>query len=169
MNNRRLFFALWPDDRQRDRLRDIISPLSRQVEGDAVLRGNWHVTLAFIGSFPELRIPSLLQAAQAVTVEPFRLRFDRVEYWPRPKLGVLLAQAVPPELATLVKALNAIISAAGVAPDDRLFRPHITFTRRARAFEAQRLARPHVTDWAGFKLLESAPEPGGAGYRPLDP
>ena len=89
--------------------------MARQVEGEALLRGNWHVTLAFIGSFPELRIPALLQAAQAVTVEPFRLRFDRVEYWPRPKLGVLLAQAVPPELARLVDALNAIVSAAGVA------------------------------------------------------
>ena len=168
MKSRRLFFALWPDDRQRDRLRDVISPLARQVEGEALLRGNWHVTLAFIGSFPELRIPALLQAAQAVTVEPFRLRFDRVEYWPRPKLGVLLAQAVPPELARLVDALHAIVSAAGVQPDDRLYRPHITFTRRARPFEAQRLVRPEVTDWTGFKLLETVTGPGGSAYRPLD-
>jgi 2'-5' RNA ligase len=167
MRSRRLFVALWPDSRQRDQLRDVISPLARQLEGDRVLRGNWHVTLAFLGAYPEARIPALLTAAQSVTVEPFRLRFDRAEYWPRPKLGVLLARAVPPELERLVTALTGIVTAAGVAPDERLFRPHVTFLRRARPFEPQRLARPHDTEWSGFELLESLAEPGGSNYRPL--
>jgi 2'-5' RNA ligase len=167
MSNKRVFFALWPDDRQRDRLRNAISPFARQIEGTAVYRGNWHVTLAFIGGFPAERIPALLEAAAAVHVEPFRLRFDRVEYWPRPKLAVLLAQAVPSELEALVDALGVVLADAGVATDDRRFRPHITFTRRAKSFDTERLSQPVDTEWDHFELLESLPEPGGSSYRPL--
>jgi RNA 2',3'-cyclic 3'-phosphodiesterase len=167
MNSKRLFFALWPDDRQRDRLRNTIGPLAGAIEGDPVYRANWHVTLAFIGEFRDDRIPALMEAARAVPVELFRLRFDRVEFWPRPKLAVLLAKAVPEECEQLVAALNVVIQDAGVAIDDRRFRPHITIARRARAFEAQRLAQPAVVEWRGFELVESVPEPGGPSYRPL--
>jgi 2'-5' RNA ligase len=167
MTSRRLFFALWPDDRQREKLRDALSPLTRQIEGTAVLRGNWHITLAFIGSFPDIGVPGLLAAADEIPVEPFRLRLDRAEYWPRPKLGVLVAKAVPPELERLVAALTRLIHAAGVEPDDRMFRPHVTFARRARSFEAQPLAQPLVTEWQDFVLLESVPEAGGVRYRPV--
>ena len=167
MSTKRVFFALWPDDRQRDRLRNAISPFARQIEGTAVYRGNWHVTLAFVGSFPSERIPALLEAAAAVRIEPFRLRFDRVEYWPRPKLAVLLAQAVPSELEALVDALGVVLTDAGIATDDRRFRPHITFTRRARNFETERLAQPVDTEWDHFELLESLTEPGGSSYRPV--
>ena len=59
MSRKRIFFALWPDDRQRDRLRDVISPLAKLVEGQVVYRGNWHVTTAFIGEFPERRLAEL--------------------------------------------------------------------------------------------------------------
>lgn len=167
MTDRRVFFALWPDDRQRDRLRNAISPFARQVEGSAVLRGNWHVTLAFVGDYPEDRIPALREAARAVRVEPFRLRFDHVEYWPRPKLAVLVAQAVPAELERLVASLNVVVADAGVLPEERRFRPHITIVRRARPFETQRLTQPLPTEWDRFELMESVPEPGGSSYRPL--
>jgi 2'-5' RNA ligase len=76
-DTKRLFFALWPDNRQRERLRDIVAPYAKTVEGQPVFRGNWHVTLAFIGDAPATLVPSLLSRAAGVTVEPFRLRFDR--------------------------------------------------------------------------------------------
>ena len=167
METKRLFFALWPDDRQRDRLRNTLTPAARELEGDAVLRGNWHVTLAFVGVFPAARIPELTTAAAGIAVEPFRLRFDRVDYWPRPRLGVLLAPAVPAELERLVTALNGVLVAAGVAVDDRQFRPHVTFLKRARPFETARIGQPLDTSWDSFELIESVPGPGGSTYRPL--
>jgi 2'-5' RNA ligase len=167
MNNRRLFFALWPDDRQRDSLRNTISPAVRQIEGAAVLRGNWHVTLAFIGDFPEARIPALQEAARAVRVEPFRLRFDRVEYWPRPKIAVLVAQTVPSELQQLVDSLDVVLEDAEIPVEDRRFRPHVTIARRARPFETQRLAQAAIVEWSGFKLVESLSSGGGADYQPI--
>ena len=167
MSTKRIFFALWPDDRQRDRLRDLISPLAKLVEGQVVYRGNWHVTTAFIGNFPEADIPALLARAAVIEFEPFRLRFDRVEFWPRPKVASLVAPTVPPELQRLVDAQNAVLADFGVPVEDRTYRPHITVVRRARPFETQRLAQPAVMEWAGVELVESVSQPGGATYRPL--
>ena len=168
MSSKRLFFALWPDDRQRDRLRDIISPLAKLVEGQAVYRGRWHVTLAYLGDFPEDKIPALRTRAAMVPFEPFRLRFDRMEYWPRPRVASLCTPTVPPELERLVEGLNTVLTEFGVEPDDRRYRPHITVVERARHFETQRVAQQAVVEWSGFELVESVSQRGGAAYYPLN-
>jgi RNA 2',3'-cyclic 3'-phosphodiesterase len=168
MATRRLFFALWPDMRQRDRMRNFISPVARLVEGRAVERHNWHITLAYIGEFPEARIDELHEARMAVNVEPFRLRFDRLEFWPRPKIAALVAATVPAELERLMKDLKGRIFAAGVELEQRTYRPHVTAVRNARQFETQRLAQSAAIEWDSFKLIESVSEPGGVIYRPVD-
>ena len=66
MSTKRLFFGLWPDHRQRDRLRDFITPLAKEVDGRIIDRHKWHVTLAFIGDFEEQLIPSLQKAASEI-------------------------------------------------------------------------------------------------------
>jgi 2'-5' RNA ligase len=167
MSTKRLFFALWPDDRQRDRLRDHISPVAKLVEGQHVYRGNWHVTTAFIGDFEERLIPELQARAAEIVVEPFRLRFDRVEFWPRPRVACLIAPVVPPELEQAVVALNSVLANFDVSVEERTYRPHITIVRRAQRFETQRLAQPAMTEWSGFELIESVSQPGGAAYRPV--
>lgn len=167
MSTKRLFFALWPDDRQRDQLRNAISPVAKLVEGKAVYRGSWHVTLAFIGDYEERLIPDMQKAASAIIVEPFRLRFDRAEYWPRPKIAALSSQTVPPELEQLVNSLNSVLTGAGILEEARRFRPHITIVKRARPFETQRLAQPIVVEWSSFELIESVSERGGSTYHPL--
>ena len=63
MADKRLFFGLWPSHRQREQMRDAINPVLSSVEGSFVDRRNWHVTLVFIGDFPEARIGEL-QAAR---------------------------------------------------------------------------------------------------------
>jgi 2'-5' RNA ligase len=168
MSTRRLFFALWPDHRQRDRLRDFISPVAREIEGRSIDRRNWHVTLAFIGNFEESLIPSLQKAAGEIRFEPFRLRFDRLEFWARPRVASLVTPNVPSELQALVQQLNAVLLRAGILVEERTYRPHITVARNARPFETMRLAQAAVTEWDGFELIESVPEPGGAVYRPVD-
>jgi|GEM_PF-2395438 len=126
MSTKRLFFALWPDNRQRERLRDVISSVAKVVEGSAVDRRLWHVTLPFIGDFEESRIPELQNLAGRIQVEPFRLGFDRLEYWVRPKVACLVPSTVPVELGSLVTSLNAILEQFGIVPQDRTYRPHIT-------------------------------------------
>jgi 2'-5' RNA ligase len=167
MNTKRLFFALWPDHRQRDRLRDVVASVAKTVEGRAVDRRDWHVTLAFIGPFPENRVPYLLERAAQIEVEPFRLNFDRLEYWARPRVASLSAATVPPALQQLVDALNAVLLDLGLKPEDRNYRPHITVVRNARAFTTERLSQRVVTEWSSFELVESVSVPGGVNYVPL--
>jgi 2'-5' RNA ligase len=167
MSEKRIFFALWPNDRQRDQLRNVISPAAKLVEGSAVYRGSWHVTLAFIGEYPEYLIPGLQAAAQDIPFEPFRMRFDKAEFWPRPKIAVLATQSVPAELERLVVVLNGVLSDAGIVTESRSLRPHITIVRRARPFETQRLAQPALIEWSGFDLIESVSGPRGVTYHPL--
>ncbi|NIA27184.1 MAG: RNA 2',3'-cyclic phosphodiesterase [Desulfobulbaceae bacterium] len=168
MATKRLFFALWPDPRQRDRMRDFISPVAKLVEGKAVERRNWHITLAYIGDFPVERIDELLEAKQAITVEPFRLRFDRLELWPRPKIAALVTSTVPPEMQRLVEALQGAVFAAGIEFDQRTYRPHVTVARNARPFETLRLAQSAVIEWDRFELVESVSQPGGVTYHPVN-
>jgi 2'-5' RNA ligase len=167
VNTKRLFFALWPDARQRDRLRDAVNSVAKGVEGRAVDRRNWHVTLAFIGGFPEHRVPYLLERAGDITVEPFNLTFDRLEFWPRPRIACLSAMTVPPELQSLVAQLEGIMTGLGIRTEERAFRPHITVMRNARQFTTERLVQRATTRWSEFELMESVSSPAGVRYLPL--
>lgn len=169
MPERRLFFALWPSDRQRELLRDTLRPVLSSIEGDAVDRRNWHVTLVFLGGFPEAQIPFLQAAAAEVRSEAIRLRFDRVEYWQRAKVATLMPRTVPAGLEVLVKSLENLLPAFDIALEDRLYRPHITVARRARSFDTVPLTRPVDLEWEGFELVESSPGPSGVIYAPLQP
>jgi len=165
---KRLFFALWPDHRQRDRMRDFISPAAKLIEGKAVERRNWHITLAYIGDFPVERIDELHEAKRAITVEPFRLRFDRLEFWPRPKVAALVTPIVPPEMQRLVDVVQGAVFAAGIEIDQRTYRPHVTVAKNSRPFETLRLAQSAVIEWDSFELVESVSQPGGVTYHPVN-
>ena len=167
MNMKRIFFALWPDNRQRERMRDMIGAAIREVEGRAVDRRDWHVTLAYIGDLDVRFIPELMEAAREIAVAPFRLRLDRLEFWPRPKIAAVVPPRVPSEMETLVEQLNGLVIAAGIEPEQRIYRPHITVVRNARQFEPIRLPPSAEIEWSGFQLMESVSEPGRTWYRPL--
>ena len=100
-------------------------------------------------------------------MEPFRLNFDRLEYWPRSRVASLSAAIVPDELQALVDALNAVISDLGLKPEDRNYRPHVTVVRNARSFVTERLTQRVQTEWSSFELMESVSAPGGVSYIPL--
>lgn len=164
---KRLFFALWPNNRQRDQLRDVVNSVAKTVEGKTVDRRLWHITLAYIGEFEERRIPELQTLAGQIAVEPFRLGFDRLEYWARPKTACLVGATVPVELEQLVSSLNYLLTDVGIIPEERTFRPHITVSRGARPFTTERLTQRMSTEWSGFELIESVAGPGGVNYFPL--
>jgi len=167
MAERRLFFALWPSERQRELLRDTLRPVLTSIEGDAVDRRNWHVTLVFIGGFPEEQIPFLQATAAELEPEPVRLRFDRVDYWQRAKIAALTPRVTPASLEALVGSLQLKLRTFDVEPEDRLYRPHITVARRARAFEPVTLMRPVDLEWEQFELVEAISGPSGVSYSPL--
>jgi len=148
-------------------MRDFISPVARLVEGRAVDRRNWHITLVYIGDFPEERIPAIRSAVQLIEPGTIRLRFDRLSCWARPKVAVLQTMTVSPELERLVMSLQQALLPFGIESQERTYRPHITVSRKVRAFPEIRLARPVELQWAEFDLVESVSVRGEIHYRPL--
>lgn len=167
MADKKLFFALWPSHRQRELLRDTINPVLSEIEGNAVDRRNWHVTLVFIGDFPEVKIPGLQAAVDIINPGEIRLRFDTLTFWQRPKIACMHAKTIPPELSHLVESLQQALLPFGHEPEERVYRPHITVSRRARMFQDVRLARPIELQWTDFELVESVAQRGEVQYRPL--
>lgn len=148
-------------------MRNALRPVLTSVEGRPVDRRNWHVTLVFIGSFPEAQVPFLEAAAGEIACEPVRLRFDRLAYWPRAKIACLLPLTVPPVLESLVDSLESLLPAFGREPERQIYKPHMTVARRVRAFENLVLTSPVDLEWEQFTLVESETHPAGAAYRPL--
>jgi 2'-5' RNA ligase len=165
--DRKLFYALWPSPRQLDLLRDAINPALSTVEGQPVGRNNWHVTLVYIGDFPEERIPALMAAVDTIDPGEIRLRFDSLTFWQKPKIACVHTKMVPPELERLVAALHQALIPFGIEPDERVYRPHITVSRKVRAFQEVRLARPIELQWSGFELIETISYRGEVQYRPV--
>ena len=167
MADKRLFFALWPSQEQRELLVERVDPLLAAVAGRHVDRQNWHVTLVFIGNFPEERIGELQSAAAAIPAVRFSLCFDSLEYWKKPRIASLRANAVPESLEKLVDSLKRTMIPFGYPPETRPYRPHITVARKVRRFDDSRLAQPVRLAWSNFDLVESVSVPGGVRYCPL--
>lgn len=167
-NRRRLFFAFWPSERQRRQIEAAIEPCRSGLAGKWVSRDNWHITLVFIGGFPEDDIPALQAAAARVRCPCIDLKLARIDYWKRPKIMCLSAGFVPNELPDLVRELEKAAAKFGFVPEKREFRPHMTIARKARCFEAITLAQPVELRWSGFRLIESVSAPSGVQYKPLD-
>lgn len=167
MADRTLFYALWPSERQRELMRDIINPALSDIEGVSVDRRNWHITLVYIGAFEEDNIPSLQAAVSEIGSFDFRLRFDRITFWQRPKIASMNPRNTPAELVQLVKSIEEKLLPFGFVPNERAYRPHITVARRARTFADILLARPLDLEWSSFELVESVPTTRGVEYHPL--
>ena len=153
--------------RKRRGLRGANRLLPDTIACTPVNRRNWHITLVYVGDFPERRIPDLQAAAATIDPGEIRVRFDTLSFWQRPKIAALLMRRVPPQLEQLVASLQETLVPFGYAPDPRVYRPHITVTRNARPFEPVRLAQSAETEWSSFELLESVSEAGKTFYRPL--
>ena len=83
---KRIFFALWPSGKQRRQIDAAIEPYKAALAGKWTTRDNWHVTLVFIGGFPEEDIPALQAAAGTIRCPTIKLRFERIDFWKRPKI-----------------------------------------------------------------------------------
>lgn len=167
MADKTLFFALWPSERQRELLRDTINPALTSVEGSFVDRRNWHVTLVYVGTFPEERIPGLMAAVDIIEPVNIRLRFDRLTFWQRPRVACLDVMTIPPELGHLVRSIEQALMPFGYTPNERTYRPHITAARKARTFAEVRLSRAVELQWSEFELVESISIRGGVRYHVL--
>jgi len=176
---RRVYFALWPDRAQQMELAEATKAAVAQSHGRVVPAGNLHVTLAFLGSVLEARLPDVRAVGARVAVETAasgaRLSFASLECWKRAGALCAVADGGDPAAAALAEGLRRELVASGFAPDLKPFRPHVTLARKVRAVgERERTSndglarRPIVWAFRSFALVDSRTEAQAAIYSVLD-
>lgn len=169
----RLFFALWPDPALRKALSVATRDAVAQVEGNRVPPGNLHVTLAFLGMVPGRRFVDLLAIGGRDLWPRVELDFDRIEYWPKPKVLVAMPGAAPATGLAMVEGLWRSLEPLGFTREARPWWPHLTLVRKVtrpppRGRELRLSGQP-ARDPGSWKLalVESLTHPEGARYKPL--
>jgi RNA 2',3'-cyclic 3'-phosphodiesterase len=163
---RRLFFALWPDDAQRAALVHAAARTVRHCGGRPVSEDKLHVTLAFLGSVAEPRLPELSAIARRTAATfppdavPITVSLETLEHWAKAQLLAALerndeARAAAPGAAALAQILSAGTLAAGFSPDLKPFRVHVTVARKVA--HPPRSCDMRKVEWSfdEFSLIES--------------
>ena len=135
-----MFFALWPDEVLQAALAAVMRDTVEKSGGRAVPAENYHVTLAFLGSVPEVEIPKVVsignEVAGKVAREPVRVLLDQIEYWTKARVlclttGETQGGGEGQSAALLAEMLKVHLTTAGFTPDLKPFRPHVTLARKA--------------------------------------
>lgn len=150
------------------------------LPGRAVAPRSWHVTLRFLGDVAAPERSALDAALGAAALgPPFELAIRGCHALPSAaRARVLAAGIVEPagqRLDDLAAAVEAAVRAAGLPPETRPLRPHVTLSRARVPFDARaelaRRAAGAPLDIAlpvrSIALLRSHLEPAGARYEPV--
>lgn len=164
----RVFFALWPDVDTAQTLHGLAESARPRFGGRAMRRDTLHLTLAFIGGVPRVRIPELLQIGASVAPRAIDLSLDVLGEWARKHIVWAGPQTVPEPLAALAADLQSALLDAGFVLEARPFVPHVTLLRNA-ACATRRMPLEQAVRWHadGFVLVESRLLPSGARYEVL--
>ncbi|WP_426107202.1 RNA 2',3'-cyclic phosphodiesterase [Massilia sp. TSP1-1-2] len=152
----RLFIALLPDPAVRNHLAAWRDACSWPCSATPVKTARLHLTLHFLGDVPLTRLPEL-----QVPCESFSLRLTHAALWPH-GIAVLEPDTVPPALHALHANLQAALHAAGLAVDQRPYRPHVTLARRATGAALPDAARSVNWPIHAYHLMSSAPASDGS-------
>jgi RNA 2',3'-cyclic 3'-phosphodiesterase len=169
----RLFFALWPSAAERQSLAASTAEAVSRVEGLPVPGTNLHVTLAFLGAVPGRGFGDLAVIGGQGDYPAVALRFDRLEYWAKPKVLVAMPVEIPATGREIVDRLWERLAALGFERESRPWRPHLTLARKVRRPPPENLqivprsgASDDPAPWE-LALVESTTHPEGARYKPL--
>ena len=140
---RRLFTAIFPDaaacaaiDAERQRWDGL--PRRLRPAPDRM-----HLTLQFFNRVDASAQRSWSQALTALGFEPFRIVLDRAELWRTGSGTIAVLRPAPnPALQDLHRATDALAAQAGLQPESRAFKPHLTTLRHAERVTLAPLAAP---------------------------
>jgi 2'-5' RNA ligase len=173
----RAFFAWEPPPEARAALAALAAELRNLPDGDAV---RWvrpeslHVTLRFLGNVASAGVPALVGRVEAALAgaSPCRVALGALRAFPSARQPRVVVVELEPEapLAALAARIEAGVVAAGLAPERRRFRAHLTLGRvRSRRLPAlaQRAADLGALDVAEVVLMKSDLGRDGSRYTPL--
>lgn len=162
---RRVYFALWPDDAVRAALVRATRRAVRRSGGKPTPAEKLHVTVAFLGGVDAAALERA-RTAPPVAVGAFTLPLDTLGTSGRTRILWLTCRHVPPALSALETTLWERLAAAGFEREPRLYRPHVTLARGARAVDEP--VEPVQWPVTELALVESVPAGGGARYEVLE-
>lgn len=136
----RLFIAIDLPKQQRKLLETIscgLCPGTRWTRPD-----QFHLTLRFIGDVETAHFLQIKQSLSELPFSPFLLQINGLgQFPPRGKPNIIWAGVEQtPELMRLHKLIEKQLVAVGVAPEKRIFHPHITLARLPPQITAPKLA-----------------------------
>ena len=138
----RLFVGLQPSEEFRSALSVLQSRLQAAgIAANYLDPSNLHMTLAFIGEWPE-DVTGILPPVE----QPFSLILSRIGLFPEAKVIWAGTEASEP-LNRLAERVRSILSAAGVPFDPKPFVPHITLGRKPivpAAFDLSEIVIPYA-------------------------
>ena len=139
----RLFIAIRPSEEFALALHDLQDRLHLAgVNGRFIEASDLHITLAFIGEWPE-NISEILPPVK----KPFRITLSQLSVFP--DKGVLCARVKPCDaLDNTAKSVRHALAEAGIPFDKKAFFPHITLVRS--------LSLPKHTDLSQIKVPPAA-------------
>lgn len=167
-HGKRVFVAVpLPDPAQRE-VTAIVESVRAAADPDVrdvrwVRLEGLHLTLRFVGQVANEQLPAIEAALDRVAASagPFDVAIEGAGAFPsagRPRalwLGVTDGHA---ELATLAAALNEALDAAGLEPDDRPYRAHLTVARADGIRSGPDVARRLVETATGRRTSFAATE-----------
>jgi RNA 2',3'-cyclic 3'-phosphodiesterase len=154
-----------------DRLREV------EVPGKVAPPENWHITLRFLGSLDEVVYERFLGLMDTSDLgHSFRAGLGGLGAFPRPRSATVVWVDVDrggDRLFELSAVCEEAAQGAGLAPEDRPFRPHLTLSRLRPGQDVTDL----VSGSGGFGIqwrcdsvvvYRSHLGRGGARYEPLE-
>lgn len=130
--DRRYFFAVWPDAGIRSALSEWGRTLRVRAPARRVADDNLHITLVFLGELDAPRLAAVREIAGRVPWTGARLVLDRIGHWKRSRIIWAGSRDGCEALTALADALRDGLQRRGFRVDERPFVPHVTLFRKAR-------------------------------------
>ena len=167
MKGRRLFFALWPTEALRERIRSDTRPITEPIGARTLPAANLHITIEFLGEVPDARLDEVLQAGAATHGNAFDLILDRIESFRRSGVLSLVPSQPPSALNELVDQLRFNLLDRQFRVQHQNFRPHVTLVRDLRRPVPAATIAPLTWRVEEFALVESQLGREGSRYSVL--
>jgi 2'-5' RNA ligase len=168
----RLFFALWPDAKTRERVASAAAALRLTEGARLVPQQNYHLTLAFVGEVASSQVATLQRIGGGQRAAGCTITIDGYEYWPESQVVAAVAREPPTELVELWMRLRQDLVLHQAVPKlnhaQPSLRAHVTLARKVA--QAPVLPAMSPLDWSArsFSLVRSDTSGAHAVYTVVD-
>ncbi len=136
MNNKRLFFAIFPPPVILQNINDIITQLKLPENCHALKSEKAHITILFIGEVPENTWPELIDIHTTTSFPKFHLNINKIRYLHDREMLWFYTDSIPEQLTNLVYfTINESKNLEHDFVKKYPFIPHITIAKRLEDYK----------------------------------